>query len=77
MCMLSWNSRSIKPLKVPSDSISEGLIFKNFLGERTLRPPGMLLKPNRAYAPHTIIMFTTMYLCPPPLVNPGSAPGML
>ena len=28
MCMLSWNSRSNKPLKVPLDSISEGLIFK-------------------------------------------------
>ena len=32
MRMLSWNSRSNKPLKVPSDSISEGLIFQNFLG---------------------------------------------
>ena len=30
MCMLSWNSRSNKPLKVPLDSISEGLIFKIF-----------------------------------------------
>ena len=32
MCMLSWNSRSNKPLKVPLNSISEGLIFQNFLG---------------------------------------------
>ena len=38
MCMLSWNSRSNKPLKVPSDSISEGLIFQNFLGHAP-RPP--------------------------------------
>ena len=38
MCMLSWNGRSNKPLKVPSDSISEGLIFQNFLGH-TPRPP--------------------------------------
>ena len=29
ICMLSWNSRSNKSLKMPSDSISEGL---NFLG---------------------------------------------
>ena len=38
MCMLFWNSRSNKPLKVLSDSISEGLIFQNFLGHAP-RPP--------------------------------------
>ena len=38
LCMLSWNSISNKPLKVPSDSISEGLIFQNFLGHAP-RPP--------------------------------------
>ena len=42
MCMLSWNSRSNKPLKVPSDSISEGLIFQNFLGHAP-RPLDLVL----------------------------------
>ena len=32
MYVLSWSSRDNKPLKMPSDSISEGLIFQNFLG---------------------------------------------
>ena len=114
LCMLSWNSRSNKPLKVPSDSISEGLIFQNFLGHasrsldlvlfnqiyitfcnvhailesvvevtKPLKVPsdsiseglifqnflgGMPPDPGHALHvrfPHTIIMFTIMYLCPP------------
>ena len=36
--MLSWNSRSNKPLKVPSDSISEDLTFQNFLGHAPRSP---------------------------------------
>ena len=49
MCMLSWNSRSNKSLKVPLDSISESLIFQNFLGGHAPRPPrfGMLCMPDR------------------------------
>ena len=37
-----------KPLKMPSDSISEGLIFQNFLGGHAPRPPrfGMLCMPD-------------------------------
>ena len=43
--VLSWSSRDNKPLKMPSDSISEGLIFQNFLGGM---PPdlGMLCMPD-------------------------------
>ena len=48
MCMLFWNSRSNKPLKVPSDSISEGLIFQNFLGHAP-RPPIDLVLFNQIY----------------------------
>ena len=57
MCMLSWNNRSSKPLKVPSDSISEGIIFQNFVGGHAPRPPrvGMLRMPDR--------MLLTQLLC--------------
>ena len=46
--ILEISSRSNKPLKVPSDSISEGLIFQNFLGGMPPDPPrfGMLCMPD-------------------------------
>ena len=78
MCMLSWNSRSNKSLKVPSDSISEGLIFQNFLGGHAPRPPrfGMLRMPDRELLTQLSCSLQCIcsYMCPPPppFVNPGS-----
>ena len=59
--VLSWSSRNNKPLKMPSDSISEGLIFQNFLGGL----PRMLYMPDCVYTLHTITMLTVTKLCPP------------
>ena len=75
MYILSWSSRDNKPLKMPSDSISEGLIFQNFLGGHASDPPrfGMLCMPDCACTLHTITMLTVTKLCPP-FQNPGSAP---
>ena len=66
MCMLSWNSRSNKPLKVPSNSISEGLIFQNFLGGHAPRPPrfGMLRMPDRVLL--TQLSCSLQCICAPP-----------
>ena len=44
--MLSWSSRDNKPLKMPSDSISEGLIFQNFLGGMPPDPPRFGIMPD-------------------------------
>ena len=46
--VLSWSRRDNKPLKMPPDSISEGLIFQNFLGGMPPDPPrfGMLCMPD-------------------------------
>ena len=51
MYMLSWNNRGNKPLKVPSDSILEGLIFQNFLGHAP--DPLDLVLFNQIYTRHT------------------------
>ena len=59
MCMLSWNCRSNKPSKVPSNSILEGLIFQDFLG-------GM----NALHAKMCIMVHYNISV--PPFVNPGS-----
>ena len=65
--------RSNKSLKVPSDSISEGLIFQNFLG-------GMPPDPSRFCMPNRMLLTqlscSLQCICaPPPFVNPESAPG--
>ena len=59
---------------MPSDSISEGLIFQNFLGHAP-RPPrfGMLGMPDRVFL--TQLSCSLQCICaPPPFVNPGSVP---
>ena len=73
--MLSSNSRDNKSLKVLSDSISESLIFQNFLGGGHAPRFGMHALHARSCAPHIIIMFDSLQcICAPPFVNPGSAP---
>ena len=47
ICMLSWNSKSKKSLKVPSDSISAGLIFQNLLGHACSQTPLDLVQFNQ------------------------------
>ena len=72
--MLSWSSRDNKPLKMHSDSISEGLIFQNFLGSM---PPDPL---DLACFACQIVYFAHNYhahrniIVSPPFLNPGSAP---
>ena len=63
---LEISSRSNKPLKMPSDSISEGLIFQNFLGGHAPRPPrfGMLCMPNRVLC--TQLLCSLQCICAPP-----------
>ena len=72
--MLSWTSRDKKPLKMPSDSISESLIFQNFLGGMPPDPPrfGMLCMPDCVLRKQ--LPCSHEYNCGPPFQNPGSAP---
>ena len=72
--MLSWSSRDNKPLKMPSDSISESLIFQNFLGGMPPDPPrfGMLCMPDCVL--RTQLPCSHEHNCGPPFQNPGSAP---
>ena len=73
--MLFCKSRSNKSLKVPSDSISEGLIFQNFLGGMPPDPPrfGMPRMPDCVLL--TQLSCLLQCICAPPFVSPGSAPG--
>ena len=73
MCMLSWNSRT--SLKVPSDSISEGLIFQNFLGGACPQTPLDLacFACQIVCSSHNYHVHYNIFV-PPPFMNPGSAP---
>ena len=70
--MLSWSCRDNKPLKIPSDSISESLIFLGGM------PPDPL---DLACFVCQIVYFALNYhahsniIVPPPFQNPGSAPA--
>ena len=56
--VLSWSSRDNKPLKMPSNSISEGLIFQNFLGGMPPDPLDWHALHARLCTSHTITMLT-------------------
>ena len=74
ICMRSWKSRNNKPLKMPSDSISEGLIFQNFLGVMPPDPLDLAFSAcqNMCFAHNCHVHHIVPV--PPPFVNPGSAP---
>ena len=76
-CSLGISSRSKKPLKVPSDIISEGLIFQSFLGGMPPDPPrfGMLRMPDRVL--HTQLSCSLQCICapPPPFCESWIRPG--
>ena len=77
MCMLSWNIRSNKPLKVPSDLITEGLIFQNFLGGMPPDPLDLACYTcQNVCSACTLLSCSLQYICAPPFVNPGSAPEL-
>ena len=71
--MLSWNCRSSKPLKSALRFNLRGFNFLKFSGGMPPDPLDLACLHARMCAPHTIIMFTTMYLCPP-FENPESVP---
>ena len=73
--MSTGRSKVDKLLKMPSDSISEGVIFQNFLGGMPLDPPsaGMLRMPvcfahyECKYLTSPISTMMTGLVVPPPL----------
>ena len=61
---------------MPSDSISEGLIFQNFLGGHAPRPPWVwhALHARLCFAHNHHAHSNKIVPPPPPFQNPGSAP---
>ena len=61
---------------MPSDSISEGLIFQNFLGGMPPDPLDLACFACQiVYFAHNYHAHSNKIVPPPPFQNPGSAPG--
>ena len=63
------------------DSISEGVIFQNFLGGMPPDPPRFgMLRMHVCFAHSLYVVYKDNCLhelCPPPFQNPGSTPAMV
>ena len=73
-CACCLGSRSNKPLKVPSNSISEDLIFQNFLKGMPPDPPRFcMLRIPDVCSSHNYHVHYNVFVHPP-FVNPRSTP---